>query len=102
RFADTDCHASRPSGPPDRDAVDIRAGMPRGTVFLFDIDGTLLLTGGAGRRAFEQAFADVCGRPDACNGFSFAGMTDRAIARKGLLSIDRRPDAELIDRLIDA
>ena len=26
------------------------------TVFLFDIDGTLVLTGGAGRRAMESAF----------------------------------------------
>src|SRR5262249_28793564 len=36
----------------------------RPTVFLFDIDGTLLLTGGAGRRSFEAAFERVCGRRD--------------------------------------
>jgi phosphoglycolate phosphatase len=76
--------------------------MPRPTVFLFDIDGTLLLTGGAGRRAMEAAFVEVTGRTDACEGFSFAGMTDRAIARAGLLAVGREPEAALIDRVIDA
>jgi phosphoglycolate phosphatase-like HAD superfamily hydrolase len=76
--------------------------MPRPTVFLFDIDGTLLLTGGAGRRAFDRAFAEVCGRGDAASGFSFAGMTDRAIARAGLAALGREADPAVVDRLIDA
>ena len=46
----------------------------RPTVYLFDIDGTLLSTGGAGRRAMEAAFAALTGNKDACAGFSFAGM----------------------------
>ncbi|HEY8073440.1 MAG TPA: HAD family hydrolase [Labilithrix sp.] len=72
------------------------------TVVLFDIDGTLLLTGGAGRRAMEGAFVDVTGRDDACAHFSFAGMTDRAIARQGLIATGREPTAEAIDALLDA
>jgi phosphoglycolate phosphatase len=76
--------------------------MARPAVFLFDIDGTLLLTGGAGRRAFEGAFVRVCERDDACSHFSFAGMTDRAIARAGLVAIGREPEPAVMDRLIDA
>ena len=57
----------------------------RPTVFLWDIDGTLLLTGGAGRRAMRGAFDDLLGPGGATAlDFSFAGMTDRAIVRKGL------------------
>ncbi len=72
------------------------------TVVLFDIDGTLLLTGGAGRRAMEGAFVDVTGRDDACAQLSFAGMTDRAIARHGLVTVGREPTAEAIDALLEA
>lgn len=64
-----------------------------GVVFLFDIDGTLLDSGGAGRRAMVGAFERLHGRPDACSSFSFGGMTDPAIIRRGLQAIDR-PDAD--------
>jgi phosphoglycolate phosphatase len=60
---------------------------PRPTVLLFDIDGTLITTGGAGRRAIRAAFAHQYGRADACDHFSFGGMTDQAIARQGLEAI---------------
>ena len=59
----------------------------RPTVYLYDIDGTLISSGGAGRRAVEGAFAERHGRADACRGFSFAGMTDRAIARRALVGL---------------
>jgi phosphoglycolate phosphatase-like HAD superfamily hydrolase len=59
----------------------------RPTVLLFDIDGTLITTGGAGRRAIRAAFAQQYGRADACDHFSFGGMTDQAIARQGLEAI---------------
>ncbi len=72
----------------------------RPTVYLFDIDGTLLATGGAGRQAIEAAFLSLCGRPDACAGFSFAGRTDRAIARLGLLAIGELATPERIDQII--
>lgn len=73
----------------------------RPTVLLFDIDGTLLLTGGAGRRAFRRAFEQVTGRPDACESFSFAGMTDRGIARAGLLSVGREVDEATVELLFE-
>lgn len=46
---------------------------------LFDIDGTLVLTGGAGMRAMNDAFEDVFGVADAMCGVVLAGRTDRAI-----------------------
>jgi phosphoglycolate phosphatase len=58
------------------------------TVVLFDIDGTLVTCGGAGRASMERAFAEVLGRPDVVD-FPFGGMTDRGIARAGLTSAGR-------------
>lgn len=72
------------------------------TIFLFDIDGTLLSSGGAGRRAVERAFDELHGHPEACDGFSMAGMTDRAIVRAGLRAIGREGDDGEVDALLDA
>jgi phosphoglycolate phosphatase-like HAD superfamily hydrolase len=46
---------------------------------LFDIDGTLLLTAGAGRRAITEALADEVGDPTAFAGIRFEGKTDPQI-----------------------
>lgn len=72
----------------------------RPTVLLFDIDGTLLSTGGAGRRAIARAFDVLHRREDACSTFSFDGMTDRAIARRGLATIGVEPTDATIDALL--
>src|SRR5256885_907669 len=74
----------------------------RPTVLLFDIDGTLVTTGGVGRRALERSFDRVYGRLDACSTFRLDGMTDRAIARQGLVAIGVEPTTERIDALLDA
>lgn len=74
----------------------------RPTVLLFDIDGTLITTGGAGRRAIERAFERLHARRDACDGISFGGMTDRAIARGGLSAIGAPCDERAIDELLAA
>jgi phosphoglycolate phosphatase-like HAD superfamily hydrolase len=55
----------------------------RPTVLLYDIDGTLISTAGAGRRAIEQAFERRFGRGDVLD-FPFDGMTDPLIVRGGL------------------
>jgi phosphoglycolate phosphatase-like HAD superfamily hydrolase len=73
----------------------------RPTVLLFDIDGTLVTTGGAGRRAISRAFEKLHGRLDACESFSLSGMTDRAIVRKALSIIGAPVTSEAIDALID-
>ena len=46
---------------------------------LFDIDGTLVLTGGAGLRAMNRALEDVFGHADGLEGIPVAGRTDWAI-----------------------
>jgi phosphoglycolate phosphatase-like HAD superfamily hydrolase len=48
-------------------------------LILFDIDGTLVLTGGAGMRALNRVFADNFGIEHALAGVALAGRTDRAI-----------------------
>lgn len=73
----------------------------RPTVLLFDIDGTLLSTGGAGRRAIRLAFGELHGRADACDHFSFSGMTDRAIVRLGLEQLGQVATAAAIDAVIE-
>ena len=50
-------------------------------LFLFDIDGTLLYTGGAGSKAMEQAFADLFNISNGFGQISFSGRTDTAILK---------------------
>jgi phosphoglycolate phosphatase len=57
------------------------------TVLLFDLDGTLLHAGGAGRRAMAGAMAAVCGAPHVIDGIDLRGMTDPAIFRAALAGI---------------
>lgn len=54
--------------------------MGRMYAVLFDIDGTLIQTGGAGHLAFSRAFADEFGVEKLAGDVSFAGRSDRAIA----------------------
>jgi phosphoglycolate phosphatase len=59
------------------------------SLVLFDIDGTLLLSGGAGVRAMTRAFEAVFGIPDAFANSDVAGRTDTfllsgALERHGL------------------
>jgi phosphoglycolate phosphatase-like HAD superfamily hydrolase len=74
--------------------------VARPTVLLFDIDGTLVTTGGVGRRAVERAFARQHGRPEACSQIRFDGMTDRSITRLGLQAIGVDPSDAAIDALL--
>jgi phosphoglycolate phosphatase len=49
-------------------------------ICLLDIDGTLVLTGGAGQTAFAQTFAEDFGVAEINSQIAFAGRSDRAIA----------------------
>lgn len=60
------------------------------TLFLFDLDGTLVTTGGAGMRALGRAFDDVFGIPDAHHRIDPAGKTDPAIFRELFRLLDGR------------
>jgi len=58
---------------------------------LFDIDGTLVQTLGAGMRALTRAFDAVHGRPDALQGVAVAGRTDRSILTDAFARIGLEP-----------
>jgi len=66
-------------------------------VVLFDIDGTILLTDGAGRRAVQRALADIFGAPVA-EGHEFDGKTDPQIVRE-LMQLAGAAHADIDDRL---
>jgi phosphoglycolate phosphatase len=53
------------------------------TLFLFDIDGTLVTTDGAGREAMARAAHELYGK-DLFEGFSFAGGVDWGMTRDAL------------------
>jgi len=69
---------------------------------LFDIDGTLVDTGGAGRRSIEQAAHDLFHRADIFEDVVFDGATDKAICRAALHHLEHGWDESDIDRLLDA
>jgi phosphoglycolate phosphatase-like HAD superfamily hydrolase len=50
-------------------------------VFLFDIDGTLIASGGAGKAALEAALASEFGITRLIDKLQLSGRTDRAITR---------------------
>lgn len=49
---------------------------------LFDIDGTLVHTGGAGVKAFGKVFANEFGAQDGLERMKFAGRTDVSLVRE--------------------
>jgi phosphoglycolate phosphatase-like HAD superfamily hydrolase len=49
-------------------------------IWLFDIDGTLIASGGAGQRAMAQALHCGFGKPADTGPVQFSGRTDRSIA----------------------
>lgn len=54
-------------------------------LILFDIDGTLVHTGGAGTLSMNKAFFEHFGIQDAFKNILMAGKTDRQIMREGLI-----------------
>ncbi|HTU14732.1 MAG TPA: HAD family hydrolase [Solirubrobacterales bacterium] len=69
---------------------------------LFDIDGTLLTTGGAGAVAWSRAFVDVHGMPVDIETVTESGMTDSEVASASLRSIlHRDPTPEEISAVTE-
>ena len=60
---------------------------------LFDIDGTLLWSDGAGRAAIRQALIDEMGTAGPIDDLAFAGKTDPQIVRELLAAADH-PNAD--------
>ena len=60
------------------------------TLLLFDIDGTLITTGGAGYRAMKRAVELTLGVERALDGIPVAGRTDSIILRDAIHAVDGR------------
>ena len=67
-------------------------------LILFDIDGTLLWTDGAGRRAIQRALLEEMGTAGPIDTYRFDGKTDPQIVRE-LLSLAGHPAAEDASRI---
>ncbi len=75
-------------------------------ILLFDIDGTLVSTGGAGAVAWKQAFQELHGIPADIGEFTDAGMTDPDVGAKTFEAVmQREPSprelAQLIQRRLE-
>ena len=68
---------------------------------LFDIDGTLLASGGAGEQALALAVREVFGPGQGIEGVEIAGRTDTAIARQLLQREGREVTPEAIAALME-
>jgi len=70
-------------------------------LILFDIDGTLCLTGRAGWRAMNRACQDVLATDDPMASVEFAGRTDWSILRDVMAKHGRSLDAGMLADLRD-
>src|SRR3954447_13559570 len=68
-------------------------------LILFDIDGTLVLTGRAGMRAMNRACEVLVSSDDPMAGVQFAGRTDWSILDDIMRKHGKTLDAQLLDEL---
>lgn len=70
-------------------------------ILLFDIDGTLVSTGGAGAVAWRRAFEELHGIPADIGEYTDAGMTDPDVgARTFEAVLGRAPEPQELARLV--
>jgi phosphoglycolate phosphatase-like HAD superfamily hydrolase len=75
--------------------------VTRHRVVLLDVDGTLVLCAGAGRRALERAVAEELGLPATdLSSVRLDGSTDRLIVRHAMALLGRPFDEAGCDRLL--
>jgi phosphoglycolate phosphatase len=77
--------------------------MPKGRIaVLFDIDGTLLTTGGAGAASWRLTFDELYGIPADIGKFTDSGMTDPEVGRKTFEAVlNRKPERKEFTRLLE-
>jgi phosphoglycolate phosphatase len=74
----------------------------RRIAILFDIDGTLLVTGGAGAASWRLAFDELYGTPADIGEFTDAGMTDPEVGRRTFQAVlHRKPERREFTRLLE-
>lgn len=70
-------------------------------VVLFDVDGTLMTSGGAGRRSWSRAFEELHGTAVDVGEHSEPGMTDPEVARRSFVgALGREPAARELVRVM--
>ena len=75
---------------------------PERVAILFDIDGTLLVTGGAGARSWRLAFDELYGIEADIGAFTDAGMTDPDVGRRTFVAVlHREPKRQEFTRLLE-
>ena len=68
--------------------------LPDAIAILFDVDGTLISTGGAGTRSWRWAFEELHGIPADIGKYSEAGMTDPVVGRSTFKNVLHRDPTE--------
>ena len=69
---------------------------------LFDIDGTLIVSGGAGAASWRLAFDELYGIPADIGQFTDNGMTDPDVGRKTFEAVlARKPERKEFTRLLE-
>jgi phosphoglycolate phosphatase len=75
--------------------------MAERLAILFDIDGTLIVTGGAGAESWRVAFEELYGVPADIGEYTDAGMTDPEVGRRTFEKvIGREPTPSEFSRLL--
>ena len=77
--------------------------MPTARIaILFDIDGTLITTGGAGAASWRMAFDELYGIPADIKEFTDTGMTDPEVGRRTFEAVlHRAPEPREFARLLE-
>ena len=69
---------------------------------LFDIDGTLIISGGAGAASWRMAFDELYGIPADIGQFTDTGMTDPDVGRQTFVAVlDRQPSRAEFAKLLE-
>ncbi len=75
--------------------------MPGRLAILFDIDGTLIVTGGAGGESWRLAFEELYGVEADIGKYTDAGMTDPEVGRRTFERVlGRKPTTRELARLL--
>jgi phosphoglycolate phosphatase len=75
--------------------------MEKPQAILFDVDGLLITTGGAGARSWRWAFNELYGLPANIGEFTEAGMTDPVVGKITFTRVmGHEPSAEELARVV--
>ncbi|MGH9297825.1 MAG: HAD family hydrolase [Acidimicrobiales bacterium] len=78
------------------------AMRPKRLAILFDIDGTLIISGGAGAASWRMAFDELYGIPADIGAFTDTGMTDPEVGRQTFEAVlHREPSRKEFTKLLE-